>query len=186
MRQSRVGVLLSIVMNIRALTFHTLLNQAAIKFIDKERIPRQSYANDDRYGYIPFEAHFLRKMSHPNIIAFLDLFATDRFFLLVTELHGTEWRYDNPALSVARNPGLRVPRGGDYELVPMKAMDYTGMGIEEILDVKRTARDLFECIDAQYAKGERWCTFAYSSSLPSPQQPPTRRAHRQENLCPNH
>ena len=87
-------------------------------------------------------------MNHTNVIRFLDFFSDNQFFYLVTEMHGAEWRHDNPRLNPIQNPSLRVP-AGDHPKVESTVPDYSTMDDEQVLQVRRTARDLFECIDAQ-------------------------------------
>lgn len=125
--------------------------EVAIKFIDKASVPKRSWVNDDQYGYIPFEAHFLINISHPNIIGFRDLYSDAKYVYLVTDLHGTEWRSDNLKLSQMRNPGLRANHGvlTQVKRQLLATSDFSRLKDEELMQRKRTACDLFECIDAQ-------------------------------------
>ncbi len=120
--------------------------QAAVKFIIKERVPASAWVFDEN-GWVPYEAHLLHNMRHPNIIQFLDVYHDEKYVIMVTELHGCEWRTNNPLLNPVLNPGLREHRGESFTL-PDKPM--SAMTDDELLQRRRTACDLFECIDAQY------------------------------------
>jgi serine/threonine protein kinase len=56
---------------------------------------------------VPLEIYILSRLSHPNIVQYLEHFEERDYILLVTELHGTEWNVANPLLNPIRNPGLR-------------------------------------------------------------------------------
>jgi serine/threonine protein kinase len=141
--------------------------EVAVKFIDKASVPSRSWVNDDQYGYIPFEAHFLKQINHPNIIRFLDLYTDSKYVYLVTDLHGTEWRSDNPLLNPIQNSGLRnvhgVQSAGKSAL--MATQDFSRLSDDELLERKRTACDLFECIDAHQRMPEDTVKFIFAQIL---------------------
>ncbi|KAI8833199.1 kinase-like domain-containing protein [Chytridium lagenaria] len=57
----------------------------AIKFIAKDKIPPTSWKRDRTLGIIPIEAFILKRVSHQNIIRFLDVHEDSNFFYLVME-----------------------------------------------------------------------------------------------------
>ncbi|KAI8847414.1 kinase-like domain-containing protein [Chytridium lagenaria] len=82
---------------------------------------------DPHHSRVPLEVHFLKSLTHPAI--------EEKYVLLVTELHGTQWDPANPELCVERNPGLRAPKRDVEVKNEAKTLK------------KRTSCDLFECID---------------------------------------
>ncbi|KAJ8324669.1 hypothetical protein QVD99_002689 [Batrachochytrium dendrobatidis] len=66
--------------------------QVAVKFLYKNRIPVTSWKRDRSIGFIPLEAFLLRRISHPNVIQFLDIFEDAKYCYLIMEMHGTQWK----------------------------------------------------------------------------------------------
>uniref|UniRef100_V5ES36 Protein kinase n=2 Tax=Kalmanozyma brasiliensis (strain GHG001) TaxID=1365824 RepID=V5ES36_KALBG len=95
----------------------------AVKFIFKDKVPAHGWVRDPKLGVIPMEAFVLKVVDHPGVVKFIDLFDDRNFFYLVMELHGTPWQPPVPE-PVAPAKGLRP--------APM---------------MRRTSRDLFECIE---------------------------------------
>lgn len=82
-----------------------------------------------------FEIKLLAYFHHPNIIRYIDHFIEEKYVILVTELHGTEWSPRNPILNSIRNPGLKkLTNDSDHHSKNFKGIP------------KRTSCDLFECI----------------------------------------
>eukprot|EP00842_Homolaphlyctis_polyrhiza_P003060 jgi/Hompol1/3755/HPOL_006720-RA len=46
----------------------------AVKFLYKTRIPVSSWKRDRAIGIVPLEVFLLKRINHPNIIRFLDVF----------------------------------------------------------------------------------------------------------------
>ncbi|KAJ3146467.1 hypothetical protein HK101_002324, partial [Irineochytrium annulatum] len=65
--------------------------EVAVKFIIKSRIPSTSWARDKELGVVPMEVYLIKNIRHPNVIAFEDFYSDDKYFYLVTELHGSQW-----------------------------------------------------------------------------------------------
>ncbi|KAJ3100887.1 hypothetical protein HDU97_001877 [Phlyctochytrium planicorne] len=59
--------------------------EVAVKFILKDKIPPTAWKRDRFLGIIPIEAFILKRVSHRNIIQFLDVFEDNHFFYLVME-----------------------------------------------------------------------------------------------------
>ncbi|KAJ3090089.1 hypothetical protein HK102_004710 [Quaeritorhiza haematococci] len=76
--------------------------EVAVKFILKSRVPVQNWAIDREVGLLPMEIHLLRRLKHPNIVRFLDVYEDDKFFYLVMEMHGSPWT--NPHGTSFRHP----------------------------------------------------------------------------------
>ena len=135
--------------------------EAAVKFILADKVSSEGWVFDDMDGYIPFEIYFLRNVQHPNIIQFLDYFKDERFFYLVTELHGIEWRAGNPILNKMSNPGLRDSQPADTfkqkNDTSTQHKSIADMSDHDLLARKRTAFDLFECIDVHKRIPEQTC-----------------------------
>ena len=96
----------------------------AVKFIFKNKVPAHGWVRDPKLGVIPMEAFVLKVVDHPGVVKFIDLFDDRKFFYLVMELHGTPWQPPAPE-PVAPTKALLRP-------APM---------------MRRTSRDLFECIE---------------------------------------
>jgi hypothetical protein len=110
-------------------------------------VPSTGWVFDFVHGWVPYEAHLIASMDHPNIIKFMDVFSDEKYVFLVTELHGCEWRTDNPRLNPQQNLGLREQKPPAVVTVDKPIAQMTDA---ELLKKRRTACDLFECIDAQY------------------------------------
>ncbi len=95
----------------------------AVKFIFKDKVPAHGWVRDPKLGVIPMEAFVLKVVDHPGVVKFIDLFDDRNFFYLVMELHGTPWQPPAPEPAPPAK-GLRP--------APM---------------MRRTSRDLFECIE---------------------------------------
>ncbi|CDU23000.1 related to serine/threonine-protein kinase [Sporisorium scitamineum] len=95
----------------------------AVKFIFKNKVPAHGWVRDPKLGVIPMEAFVLKVVDHPGVVKFIDLFDDRKFFYLVMELHGTPWQPPAPA-----------------PVAPTKALRPAPM-------MRRTSRDLFECIE---------------------------------------
>ncbi|KAJ3195276.1 hypothetical protein HK101_000613 [Irineochytrium annulatum] len=142
------------------------LEQVAVKFIVKHKIPDSLWVEDPydvKAPKVPREICYLMTLRHPTLISYLDHYADEeRYFLLVTELHGTEWDVENPALSPERNPGLRVSKKQGIVLEELdeearKVYEAQKAELSPLLRLtpdqekairRRTSCDLFECIDA--------------------------------------
>ena len=123
--------------------------EVAIKFTYKEKIPTFSWIKDPSIGPVPKEYYVLRRLRHTNIIQIIEHYENDRYFILVTELHGTPWTQTNPILaSKVLHPTLR--RNGVREDGGSKANEaslLSSLSEEGRKQVKqRTSCDLFECI----------------------------------------
>ncbi|KAJ1330101.1 hypothetical protein BSLG_009733 [Batrachochytrium salamandrivorans] len=64
----------------------------AAERIEDSRIPVSSWKRDRSIGFIPLEAFLLKRINHPNIIRFLDIYEDAKYFYLVMEIHGTQWK----------------------------------------------------------------------------------------------
>ena len=84
---------------------------------------------------VPFEIKLLAYFHHANIIGYLNHFIDEKYVILVTELHGTEWSARNPLLNSIKNPGLKkLSSDADQDSKKVKGI------------LRRTSCDLFECI----------------------------------------
>jgi serine/threonine protein kinase len=125
----------------------------AVKFILREKIGSDLWTKDSVFGKLPLEVSILSKLHHPNIIRYLTHFTEGDRFILVTELHGTQWTADNKELNPVRNPGLLrdtlVPVTFDptskTECSPLHRLTP-----EQEKNIRRRVPcDLFQCIDAR-------------------------------------
>jgi serine/threonine protein kinase len=99
---------------------------------------------------IPIEIEILRKVSHPNIIQYIDHIFEKDYILLITELHGTEWDPSNPELSESRNPGIKKEKKAVVNQEGKECSPLFRLTEEQEKQIRRrTACDLFECIDAR-------------------------------------
>ncbi|KAJ1548374.1 hypothetical protein HK405_003475, partial [Cladochytrium tenue] len=86
--------------------------QVAMKFIPALKLPEHTWVPDapNRGSpLVPREIALLRSLRHAGIIGYVGHWLdVAGHIVLVTELHGTEWAPGrNPALTPARNPGIR-------------------------------------------------------------------------------
>ncbi|KAI9143152.1 kinase-like domain-containing protein [Paraphysoderma sedebokerense] len=65
--------------------------EVAVKFIFRNKVPRNAWVKDPVLGSVPSEISFLRQINHPNVIGFLDFYQDRIFFYLIMELHGAPW-----------------------------------------------------------------------------------------------
>ncbi|TPX46215.1 hypothetical protein CcCBS67573_g10328 [Chytriomyces confervae] len=98
--------------------------KVAVKFIDVDKIPRNTWLPDRGSatgGYVPPEIAILQQLDHPNIIQYIDhVVEPTKYVLLITELHGSDWQ---------RASSSSTTLGGDDGVTTC------------------TSFDLFECID---------------------------------------
>ncbi|KAJ3129513.1 hypothetical protein HK101_005219, partial [Irineochytrium annulatum] len=59
--------------------------EVAVKFIFKDKIPPQGYKRDRALGVVPIEVFTLKRLNHPNIVGFIDLYEDHTFFYFVME-----------------------------------------------------------------------------------------------------
>ncbi|KAI8926273.1 kinase-like domain-containing protein [Entophlyctis helioformis] len=64
----------------------------AIKFLYKNRIPLANWRRDRALGIVPLEVFILKRIEHPNIVRFYDVFEDSKFFYLAMEMHGARWK----------------------------------------------------------------------------------------------
>ncbi|KAI8811948.1 kinase-like domain-containing protein [Cladochytrium replicatum] len=78
-----------------------IILQVAVKFMTKDRIKSSNWIPDAHFGRLPHEASVLKKLSHPNIIKFVDLVEMDKYVMMITELGGTPWDvHTNPKIDI--------------------------------------------------------------------------------------
>jgi hypothetical protein len=113
-----------------------LTKKVAVKFITKRKVVMDNWVfMRGVEEKVPFEIQLLAYFNHPNIIRYIEHFVDEKYVILITELHGTEWTPLNPVLNSIRNPGLKKLSGNtEHESKVFKGIP------------KRTSCDLFECI----------------------------------------
>ncbi|GAA5992194.1 hypothetical protein JCM10908_001813 [Rhodotorula pacifica] len=106
----------------------------AAKLIARDRIAKSALIRTSRWGSIPFgfsaeedgsvvvpvEAWALRRVSHPNVCGFEELFADATFYYLIMEHHGTSWQTSPPAITLPPSPPI-TPPGNYLDLAPSSA-----------------------------------------------------------------
>ncbi|KAI8852652.1 kinase-like domain-containing protein [Chytridium lagenaria] len=77
--------------------------ETAVKFILKDRIPPNGWKRDRGLGgVVPVEVFMLRRLEHPNIVRFLELFEDATFFIVVQEsVHAFSGSHQTPVASSA-------------------------------------------------------------------------------------
>ena len=80
--------------------------KVAVKFIIKSKIAKDSWVEVGGEK-LPNEVATLQRLSHPNIIQYLEHIVETDYVLLITELHGTSWDASNLELDPINNPGLK-------------------------------------------------------------------------------
>ncbi|KAJ1511463.1 hypothetical protein HMI54_000796, partial [Coelomomyces lativittatus] len=98
---------------------------------------------------IPSEIFFLKRLSHPNIISYLGYYEDEKYYYLITELHGTSWDSENPTLKSRKLEGLkhlprakRVGSDGKGDLNTLSSLNSK----QRLLLKPRVSCDLFECV----------------------------------------
>ena len=117
-----------------------------MKFISRCKIPDTAWVvlNQDTLERVPLEIKLLIDCAHFNIITHLDHFINEKYVILVTELHGTEWSGSNPLLNHLNNPGLKFRKptlAKDDSATTLQPCSTSDKNIP-----RRTSCDLFECI----------------------------------------
>ena len=110
--------------------------EVAVKFIVKSKLSLEKWQADEFGENLPKEVAVLSRLSHRNIIKYIEHIVEKDYILLVTELHGCCWNVNNPELNPTKNMGLK-PSSNLYP-----------QNIHQDIR-KRTSCDLFECIDAR-------------------------------------
>ncbi|BGP57715.1 hypothetical protein JCM8202_005499 [Rhodotorula sphaerocarpa] len=103
----------------------------AAKLIARERIARSGLIRTSRWGsvppgleadqdgmlVVPVEAWAMRRVAHPNVCGFEELFADEMFYYLIMEYHGTSWSPPPPEMSLPPSPPI-TPPGAYLDLAP--------------------------------------------------------------------
>ncbi|TPX43212.1 hypothetical protein SeMB42_g04036 [Synchytrium endobioticum] len=82
----------------------------AVKFITRARVDESSLVPNDKIpAGIPLEAEIIRRVRHPNIVGFIDIFADDTlYYLVITKAAKLTWRLgpqrDNSQAELALQP----------------------------------------------------------------------------------
>ncbi|RKP02585.1 hypothetical protein CXG81DRAFT_10642 [Caulochytrium protostelioides] len=115
--------------------------EVAVKFVLKRKIPSRGWVFDPLYrggNALPSEIAILRRLSHDNIVRFLDFYEDAVFFYVVTEYHGTPWATKTARLNAVP---LMSPR-----VASLQALDRPSLS-QAIPCRRRSSCDLFECIE---------------------------------------
>lgn len=125
----------------------------AIKFIERRRIPAdRMVVVPGRVGTtgvatsqlaVPIEVYVLRQLDHPSIVKLVDFLADERYFYVVTELHGVEWRRRRLRSPPSPDAASQIASSHSSSQTDSASSLATG-----------SSRDLFECIEAHGRLGE--------------------------------
>ncbi|TPX77755.1 hypothetical protein CcCBS67573_g01008 [Chytriomyces confervae] len=134
--------------------------QVAVKFINIEKIPRELWLPDPRSPIgdrVPAEITILQQLEHPNIIQYIDhVVEPKKYILLITELHGSEWKRVQYSTGPGSSSTLVGDDCGDGPVEKKRAASDSKVqraaNLKTATDQKphihkRTSFDLFECID---------------------------------------
>ncbi|KAJ3229912.1 hypothetical protein HDU81_004926 [Chytriomyces hyalinus] len=134
--------------------------QVAVKFINIEKIPRELWLPDPRSPIgdrVPAEITILQQLQHPNIIEYIDhVVEPKKYILLITELHGSEWKRAQYSTGPGSSSTLVADDCGDGPVEKKRAASDSKVQRAANLKTstdqkphihKRTSFDLFECID---------------------------------------
>ncbi|KAI3632954.1 hypothetical protein MIR68_009029 [Amoeboaphelidium protococcarum] len=112
----------------------------AIKVVRKSKVPdsRLAIEMNESTGTcrcVPMEVYVLRRISHPNIIKLVDFHEDDRYFYIVTELHGhgSQWNLKQLAESDTSSQSSSSSASDDEKSVASTS--------------STSSTDLFECIE---------------------------------------
>ncbi|KAI9032293.1 kinase-like domain-containing protein [Hyaloraphidium curvatum] len=140
--------------------------EVAVKFILREKIASELWTVDPRFGRLPMEVHVLSSLDHPNIVKYLGHFSDADRFIMVTELHGTQWHADNHELNSNRNPGLLKETPTSPHLEGSAAAECSPLHRltpEQERKIKRRVPcDLFQCIDAHSRLLDSTCRYIFA------------------------
>ncbi|KAI8814545.1 kinase-like domain-containing protein [Cladochytrium replicatum] len=138
--------------------------EVAVKFIIRQKVPRELWVNDDLSGKVPLEIQILMSLDHPNIIKYLEHIHEKDYILLITELHGTPWDVaHNRKLNPTKHQGLRPEPRSKAQADTEKNSECSPLfRLSEEQEKKirrRTSCDLFECIDHRFPEFTASCIF---------------------------
>lgn len=146
------------------------LRPLAVKFIIRDKIPKENWISSEELGVAPIEIHVLRTLRHPGVIEYLDHFFEEEYVVLVTEHWGAEWTPSNPKLNARSNPNLRAAQPAPKSLEQSTNINencspllrLTAEQQQEIAAHRKVACDLFECIDAHTRMDEDVAKFIFA------------------------
>ncbi|GAA5886275.1 hypothetical protein JCM6882_001588 [Rhodosporidiobolus microsporus] len=116
---------------------------------------------DDGLLVIPAEAYCLRRLRHPHVVSFVDLFADDLFYYLIMEHHGDAWRCDPVPSSYLPSPPITPPAHFStfpYDASASASSSSSRSPSESAMAarltsgppapmMRRSSSDLFECVE---------------------------------------
>lgn len=107
--------------------------EVAVKFIYKEKLHSLSTE--------PLEISILKQIHHPTVIDYIDSFQDDKYFYLVMELYGCEWKSTSHESSSSSTSSPVTPDGEENDHFS------TCFPLPPQQKVRRSSCDLFECIE---------------------------------------
>ncbi|BGP27102.1 serine/threonine protein kinase [Rhodotorula toruloides] len=149
----------------------------AAKVIAKNRLSKSSLIRTYSWGtvppgfqpdvdgllVVPLEAYVLRKVDHPGVCAFVDLFADSRFFYIIMEHHGTSWQSGDASSSLPPSPPITPPS----RHLPLEPSDVPNLSLTRParpaspLMLRRSSSDLFDCTERHHCFGEVLARFIF-------------------------
>ncbi|GAA5831962.1 hypothetical protein JCM11251_002764 [Rhodosporidiobolus azoricus] len=143
----------------------------AAKLISKDRVGGRGLVKTPHWGVVPngfqpeedgtlvvpAEAYVLRRVRHPHVVAFVDLFADELFYYLIMEHHGDPWRSDPVPSSYLPSPPITPP--SHFSTFPYNASASASPSpieppspvrrgpIPPAPMMRRSSSDLFECVE---------------------------------------
>ncbi|BGO94938.1 hypothetical protein NBRC10512_000617 [Rhodotorula toruloides] len=149
----------------------------AAKLIAKTRLSKSSLIRTSSWGavppgfqpdvdgllVVPLEAYVLRKVDHPGVCGFVDLFADSQFFYLIMEHHGTSWRSDDASSSLPPSPPITPPSRHlplDSSDIPQLALAPPARPAPPPM-LRRSSSDLFDCTERHRRFGEVLARFIF-------------------------
>ena len=131
------------------------------------------WVRDPEVGHVPYEYFVLRQLDHPAILRVFDHYEDGRYFVIVSELHGTSWCSDNPILQDLRlypylrsdRLGYHGPDDGDDErenvdpdsLIvddPDQSLTHCMTRAQKAMVREKPRYDLFECMGKSQMDGK--------------------------------
>ncbi|GAA5968473.1 hypothetical protein JCM11641_007647 [Rhodosporidiobolus odoratus] len=125
------------------------------------RVPPGFKADEEGALVVPVEAYVLRRIRHPGVVAFVDLFADERYFYLIQEFHGSPWRIEDlqPETSLP-SPPITPP--ADRTTFPRSSLNVPVTSAHtRAPPMRRSSSDLFECVEMHRNMSEATAQFIF-------------------------
>ncbi|KAK9899222.1 kinase-like protein [Cystobasidium minutum MCA 4210] len=145
------------------------MQDVAVKILWRTKMPKEGWVAVTGWEpkllttpvVVPREAHILRQISHPGVIAYVDYFEDDNFLYLVMEHFGTPWNVEMARDSLPVSVTSSVPQANAVNPVNSLHLDLSPKTSRPAGPIRRASRDLFECLEAYQRLPEETSKFIF-------------------------